>query len=1268
MNQPKVTGNRFEITRTDLVTSLPYVDLWPDRFRSELTHTVGTYPHLQYQYDGKLYGWTIQPQTASISVVGGPGKEFWVEDPLSPGTGTNWNQCMAGQCAANSEGLGPADNYINPDAKTAPHEPGSWRIEVKPTIPATQDFFLHVMLATTSEDSNVPVNVTVPANLAAGMVGATWTDNSKTYTVSFPQDEVGGHITISGAGGVNENLMSAAQPLPAQLQIVSGASQSAAAGSAVPDPLLVVVKDSSGNPLPNVVVHYGVTQGSGRISIDTATTDSHGEASVALTLPATATGPVSVMADVNGLPPVEFSANVSGSTVPVVSALTCTPTSLISLARSICSISLSQPAGTAGATIQLASSSHTLTVPTSLSIPSGGSTATFPAIAGNIANNQAAVITASLNGSSQTAFLTLVAASTLPPPPSPALTSLSCASTTLTSNASSVCTVTLSGAANPAGTTVAIASSSPMLVVPSSISIANGTSATFLAKTGTVTATQTAVITATLSDDDQSVSLTLLSASPPSGGIAILPNTWTMVPTNGYPVQTVGYEKLVYASSPVKKAVMLGNYHEFSTEPNQALIAYDFDSNRWDVLDVGDSFHTENMPDAGHPVGAFAYDPTLQSFIYYCCASGSNQAQNTFGTWWFDFFGQAGRSKQTSPKPGTPQYESSAFDSLDNRYVLQGGNSFEGTWTYDPSTNAYQKQPPSGTPPDASVNQPAMTYNTADHKVYLFGGQIGSAFSNDLFAYNEAANIWTKLDPSGTRPSPRWRSGLAYDSTNNVLLLYGGQDASHVYNDTWIYNPSANSWTQLHLAQSPPTDSAGPFENLAYDSDYNVFILVLRGGNGYANGGSIQFGAQTWMFRYLGIGPNPGGAPLTVAASAGSLNQNADDWAKEPSIASSGNTLYAAWVETGEPFDKTNNAWFHVYAKQQGSSGAWAAMAGSPASLDSEFNKNSESHSPSFSVVAGIPWISWYKWNNAGQEWAIWAKSWNGSAWSGGPIGVVGQKPAVAFQGRSQMTDVAGVPYIAFLEVDKSFLPQKTFLYVKYWNGRQWILRGNGALNISSAGNTTADSVSIVSDGTNPYVAWTEYTSDNLQQNLTPPQVHVAHWNGTQWAVIGGSLNVNANSWATDASIAYMAGQPYVAWTERTTSGNNQVFVKTFNGTNWATVGSGSLNRSANTGWAFRPSLATDTTNNILYLAWVEQQNLGQRAQTYVSRFSGGVWSALGSSLNADAALGSAQRVSLTLIGGQPVAAWGEVKYGSLRQVFVKKWTGSRWSLLSASK
>ncbi len=158
---------------------------------------------------------------------------------------------------------------------------------------------------------------------------------------------------------------------------------------------------------------------------------------------------------------------------------------------------------------------------------------------------------------------------------------------------------------------------------------------------------------------------------------------------------------------------------------------------------------------------------------------------------------------------------------------------------------------------------------------------------------------------------------------------------------------------------------------------------------------------------------------------------------------------------------------------------------------------------------------------------------------------------------------------------------------------------------------------------------------------------------------------MNAADWAYDVSIAYLAGQPYVAWTERTQTGNSQVFVKTWNGSTWTTSGLGTVNRDSNTGWAETPSLIADPNAGKLYIAWSEQQNIGQKAETYVDEYTDGSWSALGGTLNADPVNGSAERVSLAVLNGEPVAAWGEVKQGSLRNIYVKQWNGLTWSLLS---
>jgi hypothetical protein len=107
------------------------------------------------------------------------------------------------------------------------------------------------------------------------------------------------------------------------------------------------------------------------------------------------------------------------------------------------------------------------------------------------------------------------------------------------------------------------------------------------------------------------------------------------------------------------------------------------------------------------------------------------------------------------------------------------------------------------------------------------------------------------------------------------------------------------------------------------------------------------------------------------------------------------------------------------------------------------------------------------------------------------------------------------------------------------------------------------------------------------------------------------------------------------------------------------------LNQAPGAGWAYHPSLIADAGSNSLYIAWVEQTALGKKAQVFVSRYAGGSsWTSLGGAPNADIIQGSAQRVSVGVYNGQPVAAWSEVNLGATRQVYVKQWNGSSWVML----
>ncbi len=128
---------------------------------------------------------------------------------------------------------------------------------------------------------------------------------------------------------------------------------------------------------------------------------------------------------------------------------------------------------------------------------------TFTATAaGTIASNQTATLTATINGSTQAAAISLVA---------PVLvTGLTCSPASLGPSASATCTVTVSQAA---GGTVAVSSNEEALTAPASFTVAAGSlTATFTATAaGTIAGNQTATLTATINGSAQTAGVSLVA-------------------------------------------------------------------------------------------------------------------------------------------------------------------------------------------------------------------------------------------------------------------------------------------------------------------------------------------------------------------------------------------------------------------------------------------------------------------------------------------------------------------------------------------------------------------------------------------------------------------------------------------------------------------------------------------------------------------------------------------------------------------------------------
>ena len=222
-------------------------------------------------------------------------------------------------------------------------------------------------------------------------------------------------------------------------------------------------------------------------------------ANLAVTFPASASGTFQVQLTsaaeglINGTAGVISTTNgtitVSPAPAPpALSGVQCATTTLAGGQSSSCSVTLTASAPTGGTTIALSSSSAAVSVPASVAVPAGSSSAKFTAVAGQMTAAGTAIITAASNGISKQTTLVLT--------PSTAISSLQCAEATLFSGATTTCTVNMTGPVlNP--TPINLSAQNAYLTVPATVSIPAGSvSASFPAVAGVTSAPSSVMLTA----------------------------------------------------------------------------------------------------------------------------------------------------------------------------------------------------------------------------------------------------------------------------------------------------------------------------------------------------------------------------------------------------------------------------------------------------------------------------------------------------------------------------------------------------------------------------------------------------------------------------------------------------------------------------------------------------------------------------------------------------------------------------------------------------
>lgn len=190
---------------------------------------------------------------------------------------------------------------------------------------------------------------------------------------------------------------------------------------------------------------------------------------------------------------------------PAVAAVSANPSSVVAGGSATGTVALSAAAPAGGAVVSLSSASDAVTVPASVMIAQGATSATFGITTKSVTMATSTTISASYGGATKATTFTVT------PGVAPALASVALTSTSIVGGNSTTGRATLTAAAGSGGASIALRSSNPTLVgVPASVIVkAGATSATFPVTTTATKRNATAAIYATYAGVTKTVSLTV---------------------------------------------------------------------------------------------------------------------------------------------------------------------------------------------------------------------------------------------------------------------------------------------------------------------------------------------------------------------------------------------------------------------------------------------------------------------------------------------------------------------------------------------------------------------------------------------------------------------------------------------------------------------------------------------------------------------------------------------------------------------------------------
>ena len=161
-----------------------------------------------------------------------------------------------------------------------------------------------------------------------------------------------------------------------------------------------------------------------------------------------------------------------------------------------------------------------------------------------------------------------------------------------------------------------------------------------------------------------------------------------------------------------------------------------------------------------------------------------------------------------------------------------------------PVATAWRKLEPGDGP--GTREDHTWTLDPSTRTAYLFGGRDGSTAYDDIWAFDLASDTWRELDPGGRGPAARFGHEAVWIEGIGLVVWAGQAGPTAFFDDLWAYDPAANDWSRLPNDGPKPAARYGSCSTVSADTRLWISHGFTEDGVRFSDTRAYDFDAGRW--------------------------------------------------------------------------------------------------------------------------------------------------------------------------------------------------------------------------------------------------------------------------------------------------------------------------------------------------------------------------------------------------------------------------------------